>query len=777
MSIFKTTLSVESTDPSTPVKFTATQNNDLTNDIVTGKVMVDSNFPPTVINVPQTGAKGSYVYIKSSATNPKHTLITISSEGEFILSLSPGEYAVVPFMASYNSNLFATVTHGTAELEYLTGSRGEEIGESVLVRFQDPNTSTWKYFTLDAATGKPGPMVDTGVQYNVYPNQQVSALVNQKGYILEFYNNDNEHKFVFVGTSGQIISSEEINQNFNRYQGDGRANLITWYDGNGNGHAFYFDGDNLYTHDFVNIDGIFVDDNWDACAADGTFPVYIEGYNGGTQEAVFFVKGADKKLVKTTSNGDYMNTYTGAYANFVAMETLYNDGDTYLYSVEIYDTDGTLLKSVNFNEMWIDSSDFYFYGSGKMQIVYRDGDTSDLIFLNYNQLTGKLIGDDLLWRDNSQTYQVVIDTYRTGYSRPYRPESVAILLYYNEGQNYSYLLNQDTDGGLKVTYIINNDLEARNYTVPYTEDRYFAANYWYDSLFASNTDFILLSAENRTSGPLIATRFASGVEPTKFQVIPDLSVYNVSNIDSGAWIDGYIFGDYRYLAIRKNSGNGDRDVIVYDGKKVLDTISGIFWDDFSTPTEFNQLSVIDWNNENIWYFNTSTKKFVKLPTGGWVWDWDSPSSEGAQYPVGTGKTIITKVKDNTDSVSIWGRVITKGSAANEKELLKFGNQPNFEWYYLYTYMTTETIVLGYKEYYNSTWKFKVFDLNLNFLYEVDTEKTERWTDDYYGKSVYYALHDNNGNWTYYNFGKLLNSLDLNDYVQPSDYAFNNDDWF
>ncbi len=47
MSIFKTTLNVESTDRSTPVKITTSYNNNLLDNIVMGKVVVNTN--PTEI--------------------------------------------------------------------------------------------------------------------------------------------------------------------------------------------------------------------------------------------------------------------------------------------------------------------------------------------------------------------------------------------------------------------------------------------------------------------------------------------------------------------------------------------------------------------------------------------------------------------------------------------------------------------------------------------------------------------------------------------------------
>jgi hypothetical protein len=783
MSIFKTTLSVESTDESTPVKFSTTYNNNLLDNIVMSKITVDSN--PTEIPLGSGKSRGSYLYVKSGAVNPKQNIVGIINYGS-VITLSPGEFAVIPLYTlddsngpggPFGSNSFAAfTTNGTAELEYFTGSRGEDVGENVLVTFND-GSSTWKYFTLDANTAIPGQGLnifmsgsigDTNVNTTTYPSRDIATIVNQKGYIMRFYDDLGLNKFVFVNSRGVIVDDVDINQTYNSYIGDGRANLITWYDGD-DGHAIYFNGDNFWQHDFIGINNIYVENNWDACAADGTFPVYIEGYNGLIQEALFLIKGADKTLIKTTNpTENWSNSYVYAHGNFIAVETI-TEGNIYdeLITLEIFNTDGLLLKTVNFNNTEMQNRDYYFYGSGKMQIVYTDAVTGDFKFLNYNQLTGKLIGDDLTWTSNHNDYEVICNTYSTGSGRDYKPESVAIIMHGNDSTDNNYLLNVDTDGDLEVTYIINNDLEPRNYVVPSTEDRYYASNGWNTNNHATDKDFVLLSGDNRISGPLVATRFTSGAEPTRFNLINNLGTYNVSNGNAYA----ECFGDYRVLLVDTNVVNPPREFIVYDSK-VLDKVS-IGNDDYDF--EFNTLIVVDYSNQKEWYFNTSTKKFTLLPTytdGSW---WNS-GSEGAQYPIGLGKILFVRDQFNPTSHSIQGRMITRGAVAGEKELLKLGNDIGFEINQWYLNMSAETVVLAYKETLNSNWKVRVFDLNLNFLYEVDTEKPNQYNWNNYGKLNYWVFNDNANNYTHYKFGKLLSSLTQN---QPTGFnsAYNNYNWW
>lgn len=786
MSIFKTTLSVESTDQSAPVKFTTAYNNNLLDNIVMGKVTVDTN--PTEISLSGEKSRGSFLYVKSSEKNPKQNIVGIASSGG-VITLSPGEFAVIPLYTFDDNNspggpfgansLAAFTTHGTAELEYFTGSRGEEVGESVLVRFKEG--STWKYFTLDANTAIPGgglnifmnsSIIDTNIDTTMYPRSTMESIVNQKGYIIRFFSDSSSyHKFVFVNSRGSIIDTEDFNnQSWYRYNGDGRANLITWYDGD-DGHAIYFDGDNYWQHDFSDISDIYVDDNWDACTADGTFPVYIEEINGTSNEALFLIKGADKTLIKTTDalNDIYSNAYVYSHGNFIAVETINEDPNpNELETLEIFSTDGTLLKRVDFNSMPLDYTDYYFYGTGKLQIVCREAVTGVYTFLNYNQLTGKLNGEDLTWTSTLDEYEVVSDNYYTGGGQDYKPESVAIIKYYDEDRNDENLLNQSTDGDLEVTYIINNDLEWRNYVVPSTEDSYFASNDYYTNNYATDKDFVLLSGDNQTNGPLVATRFTSGAEPTRFNLINNLSLYDVGDYD--AYVE--CFGDYRVLQVPTKISNNPIELIVYDSK-VLDKVllSNNDWD-----WEFNTLIGVDYDANKEWYFNTSTKKWTLLPTytDGYWW---TTVNEGPQYPVSTGKITFIRDQYNPTSHSIQGRMITRGVAGNEKELLKVGNTPGFEMYTWSFNISTETAVLAYKETQNSNYKVRVFDLNLNFLYEVDTEKTSRGTRDTYGKLNYWEFYDSEFNYTHYKFGKLMSSLSLERPFDGFTRDFNTAAWF
>ncbi|MFY7886693.1 MAG: hypothetical protein ACOVOV_17815 [Dolichospermum sp.] len=763
MPIFKTTLNVESTNTSaTPLKLTSTINNDLTDNVTMGQVTVNSNTL-TDINPESNGAKGSYLYVKSSSTNPKHTSIIIHVNVKTNpITLFAGEYALIPLSATQGP-LMAKTSYGTAELEYFHGSRGEEIGESRIVLYGNETTGKWEFFTIDASTSIPGPIVETNRLYSDWAYTE-TYVVNGKGYIISLLDPiTDERKYLFVNRRGLLI--HEVtgtgSYNYTMWTGGGRAQLLTWYD-NGNGHAVYFDGDSWVEHEFNNIDNIYVDNNWDDCAADGTFTVYIEGYNGnGDIEALFFVNST-KTLIKTTdfsNNEEYSNSYAHTHANFIAVETFeYNSiaGIDYLQTLEIFNTDGILLKSVDFNNMPLSMSNYNFYGSGKFQIVHQNDDNGDFIFLNYNQLTGKLIGDDLQWKSNYNAFEVICDSYYTSSSIDYKPESVAIILHNDDGYDSDMFLSQNTDGSLEVTYIINNDLEPRNYVVPNAENGFYASNQNNTILRASINDFILLSADSRDSGPLVATRFASGVEPAKFTLIPQLSDYytNDQNDNDNRDVISRSFGDYRYLSIRKDTGNQTRDFIVYDSK-ILDTLSNVS-DNNSVDREFNSMTLEDQDANKHWYFNTSTKKWVLLP--GNLSFSTGISNEGSQFPVDLGKILLTRMVANPTSESIYARFITRGVASNEKEILRVGNTPGFElsnWLYQ---LSTETFVLMYKETSNSTWKAKVFDLNLNFLYEIDTQQDSVWLSNNSGKINHYSfIYSNGGNvYTFYNFNKLLN---------------------
>ena len=759
MSIFKTTLNVESTNFATAtVNFTSTNNTDLTDDIVFSKITV--NTIGSLIYPNNHGAKGSFLYVKSSASNPKHTSINIGNEGGEIATLYAGEYSLIQ-LSKEMGPLYANATHGTAELEYFFGSRGEELGESVLIHYKNTTSEKWEYFIMDSNTCIPGPVVEPIIGDNTeWSTAPEVSTVKRKGYVLWYQNSTTlDSRYIFINRRGLIINevTGTPTYNYNVWGGYENSILLTWLD-DGVGHAVHFDGDSCTEHTFENITDIYVEWNWDQCSADGTFPVYIEGYGEGLDEAVFLIKGADKTLIKITDpSNNWSNTYAYEFGNFIVVETV-TEGNQYdeIETLEIFRTDGTLLKTVDIGNIEALNKDYYFYGSGKLQVVYQEFDTNKLTFLNYNQLTGKLIGDDLNWTSSNLTnYEVICDPYSSLGGMDYKPESVAIIKYYDENTDSDSFLYQDTDGDLEVTYIINNDLEQRNYVVPNTEDRYYVSNngnsIW---LHATDKDFVLLSADSRNSGPLVATRFTSGAQPTRFNLINDLSIYVINDVNNYN-VQSRAFGDFRYLGV-KNDTNDNQEFIIYDSN-ILDKVS-VYWDDYDTTREFNTFYISDGQIGKNWYFNISTKKWVLIPT---YYNSNYTCSEGSEYPISISKILLRRTQVNPTSESLHGRIITRGNISNEKELLKVGNTPGAEIWNWYLEMGAETIVLSYQETSNSNWKVRVFDLNLNFLYEVDTEKNNFNSSSgfAFGNINFWVFNNyNNNDNVFYNFGKLLNKF-------------------
>ena len=150
---------------------------------------------------------------------------------------------------------------------------------------------------------------------------------------------------------------------------------------------------------------------------------------------------------------------------------------------------------------------------------------------------------------------------------------------------------------------------------------------------------------------------------------------------------------------------------------------------------------------------------------------------GPQYPVGIGKIAFIRNQYSPTSHAIQGRMITQGAAGAEKELLKVGNTPGFEIWSWNLEISAETVVLAYKETSNSNWKVRVFDLNLNFLYEIDTEKPNRDYYSHYGKLNHWKFFDDNDNYTHYKFGKLMSSLSKNFSAGGFSNSYNTQAWW
>jgi len=767
MSIFKTTLSVESIDQSTPLKLKSSVNNNLTDDVVLRKITINENY--TNIDTTGLGARGGYLYVKSSASNPKHTSIDVFDDNAptTLVTLYAGEYAILP-LSIEQLNIFCKTTHGTAEIEYFFGSRGDEIGESAIVYWN--GGTHWNWIILDTATGKPTQFRNL-IDLKQYPTLIVSDVVNRKGYVLRYTKNNGNYLFSYINHLGYEIFNVELTPSmpYTLFSGDGRASLLKWKNGSLH-YVLHFDGEDTRVHEFFLNKGEIYFPEGDYCTADGTFPIITNETNREEvrQEKLFLIKGRDKKLIKETYPSDFLTyPFTYSHGNFIALETWNNSGIDTLQTLEIFSTDGILLKSVNFSSLNITGRDIQFYGTGKIQFVYTQANAS-LIFLNYNQLTGKLIGENLKWVNNNNTnnYIIVGNNYTTAGSINYKPESIAIIMYNNEGYESSSFLAQETDGYLEVTYIINNDTEARNYRIPSTEDSYFV-NYGFYDLQASIDDFVLLSANNRTSGPLIATRFASGVEPSRFTLIPDLSIYNTSN---NSYYELEYFGDYKYLFLNR-IGDNQTDTIVYDSK-VLDKITTSI--DFDWFHFDNSLMVYDYDTGRNYYFSTKSKKWVPISIStDEVWN---IRNAGDQHPVKTGKMLLVEYINNeqgqTSTISFIP--INQGVIGAEKAVLSAEPGEDLDSYEdIRIQISTETAVIAYKKTQNSNWKVRVFDLNLNFLYEIDTKKREYAFSQNFGKNNFFGFYTNT-DYAFYNFNKMLNVKNVSGFPDNSTtvYKFN-----
>jgi len=755
MAVFKSTVSIESGTSTSQTKLSSTDNNNLNDGAILRKKKINSTVNTGLFRS-SNASRGSYIYIKSSASNPKHTAIMVSSREQPLATLYPGEHALIPLSKELR-DLSAITTYGTAELEYFYGSRGEDMGESILLSYRDRNSGAWVFFTMDAATGTPSGLYGTGVPYGEYPGCSVSGLVNNKGYILRFNSGAGDrNRLLFVNSKGQVIYVVDINTSYNSYYGGGKANLITWIGEGGN--AIYFDGDNVYTHTFGNVGSIYIQDNWDQCTADGTFSVVITSVESRDPESLYLIKGASKKLIKSynSNRGLYVDSYLYSYANFIAVET--RNQNTEGRTLEIYSTKGTILKTVDFTGIRIGGSNFYFYGTGKLQIVYNEiNGRKEQLFLNYNQNTGKFIGDDFKWKSTETgAYEVICDTYSTISGKNYNPESIAILTYGESGNSGTYFLDTEVKGLIEVTYIINNDKAPRNYTI---EPRFERTCHISTKAFTSAADVVLLIGDYIDEGALTATRFTSTGEPTTFTIIPELKNYDVSNIKNGVPANYGISGDYHYIDfISKIKGRENlRDIIVFNSTNLLDKVS-VYYDNYNGYSAYNLIYVVDWDSGKSWYFNTSTKKMV--PSVQDIWDYWTPQYEGLRNLNNTGIVLPVRYFNDRTNETIYATVINRGVSGSEKEILTLKNSLDggiYAWDFI---VSTETIALGYKQNWNSTWKVKVFDLSLNLLYEIDTKKPNCNSVLSSGKINNHQFSDRDGNWTIYNFNRLLNVKDV-----------------
>jgi hypothetical protein len=709
MSLLKTTLKVESASIfPTAVNYTAIANNQVTGDSNFGKLSL-SHGTTLDIAVNDLSGKGKYLYVSSPSSNPENAGIEIVGEaGDVIITVFPGESGFAP-ISTNQGNLQARTTWGPAELDYFIGNRGDAAGQSAIIFSYDSST-TWKYFIMDSASCVPTEEYDTGFLINEW-TMNLEYFVQNKGYIIRFGNIEVGYNlFYFVDAKGRLI--EQFNTNnvtHSTYTFSGKGFGIKYTDG------LYlrwkhFDGDAIYNHEFYNATSISPEFTYDDSAANGTFALYVFERDGIVgQETHYLIKGDRKTLLADTNYDDTLiiyDVYLYDYTNFCFVTEFDDDSGLYL-SFSIFDLSGSLLKKITLDVAdSITDFEYQFYGSTGLQVVLLNNDdtTKDYILFNYNQKTGRMIGEDKTWVHprgvNYPNFTISGNTYSLISKREYNRDSVVVAFHKTIDTNFDWLTGTEVTF-LDLHYIID-DGNLRTHTVTTNSTLFVALN----SVNPTNTDAQLLWSEDSTSGALNSLVLTKTGEPTSFQVIANL--INVYSNDSHQWFPA---GDYRVLFYTgDNDGDGPAysTVSVIKGAAILDTVT--VNDDNQNFTIWERNSIL-WSPLNTsYYFNVKTNKWVNLTKEYGVY---TPNWGVSTTGLSSGFMLLVSI-DNP--LSIQARILSGGTISNEVQIAPSVYTESFDWS-----ISEKNFIFGYADpTKNSNWQYDVYDLNLKKLYSFDS---------------------------------------------------------
>jgi hypothetical protein len=275
--------------------------------------------------------------------------------------------------------------------------------EHFCVTWADVITDTWKIIVYNYTSGQLSSPIDTGLIYdsnNQWDLTDDENAVSELGHSVVFRNNiDNKYKIFFFNSNGQTLAIKDLDTNKD-FQYTENAQI---YAGqlNGISTVYHFDGANVRTHQFpnVNISNIEVDDaSDDDVTKDGS--VVIEAPNNLN----FYIARPSGSLVDITTDMLGLNTYRTSYsADFIFKVDADKD-------IKAISQDGTLKNTFDltpFSASTINETSLYGDNCGWASIntnlgykvfVSYDGDSNQFVSFTFsNSLNSNFSAFEIDW--------------------------------------------------------------------------------------------------------------------------------------------------------------------------------------------------------------------------------------------------------------------------------------------------------------------------------------------------------------------------------------------
>lgn len=732
------------------INFTVINNETLANSSMSTRTLTQT--PTSLTFNGQAGPKGAMVYLQAPASNPGFVNV-LDENNQPTLTLKPGEFALMPLTG--NGSVSLNCSFGTCSVNYIYADKGGDFGKMTIIL--SPHNGNWHYSVLDYEYGQAKQLIDLGISDELL--YYGWTAVDGKGMVLNFENTN----YKLINPRGELLESPSTSVSWSTYSLDGKG-YVWWAPTNvGEYTVILFDGEASYRHVFSNTMDLWIDSNWDYCTADGAIVAYSVTADTETNITSLIKKDSVHELASIQYDDAlrYVDSYVYYYGTYVLLLEYSDDTSTYT-KMEIWDTNGVKLKSVNLESLNLTDISRQFYGKGKLQLVgYDSTDAGTPYYLfNFNEATNTLIGEDLSVSHqrgsdfiNHTIFAQIRSRWASSQLEPnsaYEPESVMVAFFDDgESNSNSYFLKREVYW-LDVMTLFDGDSQfySRNLASGSMGAFNLRANWAWgrNGVYTSKYYIIVDSAQTRTTGVLTANIFTKGGNFRQVTVAPDMSVINPWYDDTNGDPHSLSFGDYHMYAIYNTSTNKTTYKVYNPVNTTVSQVelSGQLTYNGVWKTRHNSLFIRDWDTARSWYFNDSSKKFVQ--TSEFYGNVTSVRSHAFISGNDNGSLLLSWYGSNND----YFRVLGSNRFSKKLSIPYFNQEP----YYYEVSLGLDKVLWVYTEDGTRTIKAKIYDYELNLIktHTVGTlasgwefvDRTERSGDQFLIR-----IYDGVSAWKYY----------------------------
>lgn len=277
------------------------------------------------------------------------------------------------------------------------------IAEHFVISWADVETDTWKIAVFNFKTGGLSDTIDTEL---IFDNENEWVLsddenaVCESGHSIVFQNsNTSKYKIVFVNSNGQLLGIKDLDSNED-FQYTENAHIYLG-ELEGVSTVYHFDGANIRTHQFPDIDiiNIEVDDgSEDDVTRDGS--VIIEAPNGEK----YYIARPNGDLIDISSDMLGENNYRLDYGTDYIIQF---DNDS---NIKVISQDGQLKNTFDLTQYNIDFRDtstlygdncayaLFYTNLGYRLVVSYDGDLNQFLSFTFsNSFYHSIEADGISW--------------------------------------------------------------------------------------------------------------------------------------------------------------------------------------------------------------------------------------------------------------------------------------------------------------------------------------------------------------------------------------------